>query len=388
MNRNSPTQVTRFVTAILPWFSQNARDLPWRKTRDPYAIWVSEIMLQQTQVKTVIPYWERWMRTLPTVETLATAKTDRVLKLWEGLGYYHRARNMQNAAQTILREHQGKFPNTFDALLQLPGIGRYTAGAICSIAFNQAKPVVDGNAIRVLTRVFGIHGDPQKSKVNQQLWALAEALVQRAARANGHAMCSAFNQALMELGATICTAANPVCGRCPMRTHCYARRTKSVHALPQLPARVKAERRHFVAVVAEHKGKLFLRQRPGGVVNAGLWEFPNAEILAPRKAAKIASQIAGSEVRPLCTIQHTITRYRMTLEAFSSTTETTIDLGRGRWVSPKQASALAYPSAHRQVLERALQQFTRSTPNGAPAQAGQGENIPHDRRSRLSARRC
>ena len=154
----------QLVPSLLAWFAQNARDLPWRRTRDPYAIWVSEIMLQQTQVKTVIPYWERWMRELPTIESLAKASPDKIHKLWEGLGYYTRVRNMQKAAQFIEQTHGGKFPQTFDDVLALPGIGRYTAGAICSIAFNQPTPILDGNVIRVLTRVFGIEENPREKK--------------------------------------------------------------------------------------------------------------------------------------------------------------------------------------------------------------------------------
>src|ERR1035437_5347350 len=166
-----------FVSALLRWFKASARGLPWRRTRDPYAIWVSEIMLQQTQVKTVMPYWERWMRELPTIEAAANASPDKIHKLWEGLGYYTRVRNLQRTARQIVEKHNGKFPDNFDDVLALPGIERYTAGAICSIAFNQPKPILDGNVIRVLTRVFGIGENPREKKTNAQLWRLAEGLV-------------------------------------------------------------------------------------------------------------------------------------------------------------------------------------------------------------------
>ena len=165
------------VPLLLDWFAANARDLPWRRTRDPYAIWVSEIMLQQTQVKTVIPFWERWMRELPTIEAAAKAPSEKIHKLWEGLGYYTRVRNLQKAAQVIVEKHGGKFPENFDDVLALPGIGRYTAGAICSIAFNQPTPILDGNVIRVLTRIFGIAENPKEKKTNARLWQLAEELV-------------------------------------------------------------------------------------------------------------------------------------------------------------------------------------------------------------------
>src|SRR2546427_5100318 len=166
---------------LLQWFAKNARDLPWRRTRDPYAIWISEIMLQQTQVKTVIPYWRRWMRELPTVQSLAGARREKVLKLWEGLGYYTRANNLQRAARMIVDRHGGRFPEKYDDLVALPGIGRYTAGAVLSIAFNQPAPVLDGNVIRVLTRLFGIAENPREKKTGATLWGLAETLVRQAA---------------------------------------------------------------------------------------------------------------------------------------------------------------------------------------------------------------
>src|SRR2546422_1098441 len=175
---------SHLVDALLPWFAANARDLPWRRTRDPYAIWVSEIMLQQTQVKAVVPFWQRWMRALPSIEAVASARPGRIHKLWEGLGYYTRVRNLQKAAQAIVERHGGEFPQTFDEVLALPGIGRYTAGAICSIAFNQPRPILDGNTIRVLTRLFAIGGNPREATVNARLWRIAGQLVMAAA--NGH----------------------------------------------------------------------------------------------------------------------------------------------------------------------------------------------------------
>ena len=373
LNRKSDHRAVRFLLELLPWFEQCARDLPWRTTLDPYAIWISEVMLQQTQVKTVIPYWERWMGALPTIQSLAECPTDRVLKLWEGLGYYHRARNLREAARRIVREHGGEFPRTFEAVLRLPGVGRYTAGAICSIAFNQPTPVLDGNAIRVLARYFGVAGNPKTGETNRRLWAMAEALVRQAAamttnRASRH--CAAFNQALMELGATTCTAGNPSCGQCPVRGGCFARRARRVEDLPELPRRPQAMRRHFVAVVVEHNGKLFLRRRPNGVVNGGLWEFPNAELSAGAQAGAFARGMVGEHVRHLCTIQHAITRYRMTLEAFLCHARMPLDLGRGKWLSPRQAVSLAFPSAHGQALEHALEvihsKARRCTGTGRP----------------------
>src|SRR5271169_946329 len=223
---HSVKKTGRLVPLLLDWFATNARDLPWRRTRDPYAIWVSEIMLQQTQVKTVIPFWNRWMRELPTIEVAAKAPSAKIHKLWEGLGYYTRVRNLQKAAQLIVERHDGVFPRTFAEVLELPGIGRYTAGAICSIAFNQPTPLLDGNVIRVLTRIFGIAENPKEKETNARLWQLAEELVSiaggarlRRAQIKSHGStesrpteeqnCSHLNQSLMELGALVCTPRNP-----------------------------------------------------------------------------------------------------------------------------------------------------------------------------------
>src|SRR5258706_8999085 len=193
---NPVSKVRRLVPLLLDWFAANARNLPWRRTRDPYAIWVSEIMLQQTQVKTVIPFWNRWLRELPTIKAAAQAPSAKIHKLWEGLGYYTRVRNLQKAAQVIVEQHGGKFPENFDAVLALPGIGRYTAGAICSIAFNQPTPILDGNVIRVLTRISGIAENPKEKQTNARLWQLAKELVQNSKLKikNSKTCCSHLNQ--------------------------------------------------------------------------------------------------------------------------------------------------------------------------------------------------
>jgi A/G-specific adenine glycosylase len=250
------------VPALLTWFTTAARDLPWRRTCDPYAIWVSEIMLQQTQVKTVIPYWERWMRELPTIKSLARAKPEKIHKLWEGLGYYTRVRNMQKAAQQIVVEHNGQFPENYDAILALSGIGPYTAGAVASIAFNQPTPILDGNVIRVLTRLHGISEDPREKKTNTHLWDLAKDLVQHATRNTQHpSPCSHLNQSLMELGALICTPRQPKCEACPLNKLCIAAKTGRQEQLPNLGKRAAPTARRFLAFVIERDGKFLVRQR-------------------------------------------------------------------------------------------------------------------------------
>jgi A/G-specific adenine glycosylase len=356
VNSVNSVKVRRLVPLLLAWFSQNARDLPWRRTRDPYAIWVSEIMLQQTQVKTVLPYWQRWMRELPTIESLAKASPEKIHKLWEGLGYYTRVRNLQKAAQLVVAHHSGRFPETFDAVLALPGIGRYTAGAICSIAFNQPAPILDGNVIRVLTRVFGIAENPREKKTNAQLWQLAGTLVTIANRKSQitNSDCSHLNQSLMELGALVCTPRQPRCDLCPVASHCIARREDRIEQLPNLGPRTVATARRFAAFVIENQRRFLVRQRPAGVVNAHLWEFPNIEVNGAdlRAAARDALGFRPRKLEPMCTVKHSITRYRITLEAFAvnETPRADSGAGGGHWLKLSELQKLSFPSAHKKIL--------------------------------------
>jgi A/G-specific adenine glycosylase len=353
-------------------------------------------MLQQTQVKTVIPYWERWMRKLPTVEGLANASADKIHKLWEGLGYYTRVRNMQKAAQQVIGQHDGKFPERFDDILNLPGIGRYTAGAICSIAFNQPMPILDGNVIRVLTRVFGVVTDPHEKHTNARLWQLATKLVEAAAaratperaivrrrllpllgeragvRANDTAIsqnsCSFLNQSLMELGALVCTPRSPNCPACPVQKLCVARKENLQDQLPNLGKRPTSTERRLVAYVVKRDGRFLARQRPAGVVNAHLWEFPNVEVGAndgrARHSARTVSHEGNGAQRtdapyqfrtvgdkPLCTIKHSITRYRITLEAWQAKLARPSNNISGRWLTAAQLEKLAFTSAHKKILQ-------------------------------------
>jgi A/G-specific adenine glycosylase len=351
------------VQRLLEWFAQNARPLPWRRTRDPYAIWVSEIMLQQTQVKTVLPYWERWMRALPNLAALAKAKPQTLHKLWEGLGYYTRVRNLQRAARVMVAQHGSRVPNDFEALLALPGIGRYTAGAICSIAFNQPQPILDGNVMRVLTRLCGIAGDPRERATNALLWQLAQELVLQAHAARNtptsSRSCSHFNQSLMELGALVCTPRQPQCDVCPIAKLCVAYRQDRIHLLPGLSRRVRATPRRFVAFVAQRRSLFLVRQRPAAGVNAHLWEFPNLELPADdsdlKRAARRALGVRPRTLEPLTTIKHSITRYRITLEAYQLADREAARIPpetEGRWLGRSQLKQLAFTSAHKQILQR------------------------------------
>jgi len=311
-------------------------------------------MLQQTQVKTVIPFWERWMRELPTIQSLAKAKQEKVLKLWEGLGYYTRARNLQNAAKMICEKHSGKFPENFDDILALPGIGRYTAGAISSISFNQPKPILDGNVIRVLTRVFGISENPRDKKTNAQLWDLAEQLVSNSKQKvqNSKFPCSFLNQSLMELGALICTPRQAKCFACPVKKLCVAHLENRVEELPNLEKRAGPTKRRFIAFVVEKKRRFLVRQRSARIVNAHLWEFPNVEINGDKLVLEKQLFRIPSKAVPFHIVKHSITRYRITLEAFRASPRERKNISDGKWLSIPEMRKLAFSSAHRQILEK------------------------------------
>jgi A/G-specific adenine glycosylase len=347
------------VESLLAWFDRNARDLPWRRTRDPYAIWISEVMLQQTQVRTVVGYWERWMRELPDVASLADAAEDRVLKLWEGLGYYSRARNLQRAARRIVGIHGGRFPDSHADLLELPGVGRYTAGAIASIAFDQPEPILDGNVIRVLSRIGAIPGDPKARGVSDLLWTEAAALVRTAADCEGAGpqRCGRFNQALMELGATLCTPASPDCDRCPCRPHCKARDLGEVLRYPETAARPPVTRRHVATAILGQGGRLLVRRREGGDVNAGFWEFPNLEIGGDDAPEPILTRwlgLEGADWRRLPDLKHSITRFRFTqrIVAAEACPRTDRIAGEWRWATLEELESLALTGAHRRLFRR------------------------------------
>jgi A/G-specific adenine glycosylase len=344
------------VKALLEWYGRHARDLPWRRTRDPYAIWVSEVMLQQTQVKTVIPFWERWMREFPDVMALAEAPEDRVLKLWEGLGYYRRVRSLHQAARQLKTSHGGRFPQDYETVLELPGVGRYTAGAICSIAFGQAVPILDGNIIRVFCRLGALAGDPKDPERNRVLWDQATRWVETAAASGKPEACSHLNQALMELGATVCTPRDPSCERCPLSVGCQARVLGRVEAFPELAARAKPTAREFVVAVIEHRGRVWVRQRAGDALNGGLWEFPNLEVEpgAGGGDERLKDFLGEKNLegwKSLTVVRHAITRYRVTQRAF--TLDWVGDVrgvpGGGRWCRREELEAFAMSSAHRRI---------------------------------------
>ncbi|MEM1032701.1 MAG: A/G-specific adenine glycosylase [Myxococcota bacterium] len=298
-----------WVRRLTEWYRRHRRDLPWRRTRDPYAIWVSEIMLQQTRVDTVVPFYRRFLSRFPTVDALATAPLDDVLTHWQGLGYYRRARQLHAAAGQVVADHGGAFPRTADGLRRLAGIGPYTAGAIASIAFEAPAPLVDGNVARVLARQFGIDGDIKQGRTQRALWRQAGALVAHATSPG------AFNQALMELGATVCTPRAPRCGDCPVADPCFARTHDAVARLPVVGKKKAPAVVSWVAAVVLHprSQRVVLAQRQAEGLFGGLWEPPMVEANDPA-AARAALERLGApratDLREVATVTHRLTHRR------------------------------------------------------------------------------
>ncbi|MFW6161508.1 MAG: A/G-specific adenine glycosylase [Planctomycetota bacterium] len=321
--------------SLLRWYDAARRDLPWRRTADPYRIWLAEVMLQQTRVETVIPYYERFVERFPTVASLAAASVEEVLEAWVGLGYYGRARRLHAAARQVVAEHEGRVPRDPAALRALPGVGRYTAGAVLSIAYGLRVPVVDGNVERVLCRLFGLEGNPKAGPTRRRLWTLAGSLIP-ADRAGE------FNQAMMELGATVCTPKAPACEACPVSARCEARRLGRQAELPELPPR-KAVPHYDVGVgLVWRRGKVLIARRPPDVMLGGLWEFPggkreDGEAMEETVRRELAEEL-GLEVTvraPFVTCKHAYSHFTVTLHAFHCACP------RGR-VRPTEADAFRW----------------------------------------------
>jgi A/G-specific adenine glycosylase len=340
--------------ALQTWYQIQGRTLPWRETRDPYAIWISEIMLQQTQVKTVLPYYQAWLTQFPDVQTLATAPLQTVLKAWEGLGYYARARNLHRAAQLILEQHQGQLPQSAAELETLPGIGRTTAGGIASAAFNQPAPILDGNVKRVLSRLIGLRLPPAQAVT--PLWQLSETLLDPDLPRD-------FNQALMDLGAMVCTPKQPDCDRCPWSNDCFAHRHHMQEQIPMPPERSPLPTKHIgVAVIWNDQDQILIDRRPAEGLLGGLWEFPGGKIEADETPEEcIQREIREElgieiEVGPhLITVDHAYTHFRVKLIVhhcqYRSGIPTPIECDEIRWVTPAEMSTFPFPKANGRIIE-------------------------------------
>jgi A/G-specific adenine glycosylase len=342
-----------YADRLLGWFDVSGRhDLPWQHPRTPYRVWLSEIMLQQTQVRVVIPYFERFVAALPDVPALAAAPQDTVMALWSGLGYYARARNLHAAAKLCVERHGGDLPRDLDALTALPGIGRSTAGAILAQAWGDAFPILDGNVKRVLSRVFGVDGWPGTPVVEKRLWAIAETLLPDARLAD-------YTQAQMDFGATLCTRHDPACVLCPLQNDCIARREGRVAELPTpKPGKPLPEREAVVLLLRDGAGRTLLQRRPPSGIWAALWSLPEAADRAAARAwfeAHLAGDYgAGVALDP---IQHAFTHYRLRMLPLAWDAVALRDAIRDnddlRWVAAEDLAALGIPAPVRTLLRSA-----------------------------------
>lgn len=360
-----PRDEAELRRALLGFYDTQARDLPWRRSRDAYAIWVSEVMLQQTQVAVVLRYWAPFLLRFPTAAVLAAAPLEAVLAAWSGLGYYARARNLHLAAQAVVAEHRGALPASAEALAALPGFGRYTVGAVASIAFGLPEPVVDGNVARVLSRLYAVEGAPGEPARERALWTHAGRLV-------GGERPGDWNQAVMELGATVCRVSQPLCLLCPVRPHCLAHRLGKVDVLPPSRAAPKRRTLRLAVAVARRRGRWLLGRRPARGLFGGLWELPSVELEAPATEAQARAALrgllgTGTRVGGgLGEVQRVLTHRALGLSLFAVEAParprkgTYVEL---RWVTLKAAQALGMSSAMQAALARADAGF-------APAPAG------------------
>jgi A/G-specific adenine glycosylase len=353
-----------FQSDLLVWYDQHGADLPWRENHDAYRVWLSEIMLQQTQVETVKPYFERFLVAFPTVHDLAAAPLDHVLKLWEGLGYYSRARNLHQAAQKVSQDYGGQFPQSVDGLMMLSGVGRYTAGAIASIAFGQVAPLLDGNVIRVFARLTDLEADVTQPAVKDDLWKLAEEWLD-------HTRPGDYNQSLMELGRVVCKPRAPLCDVCPVQKYCKAFTNGTQQERPV--KKKKAATPHYDVVAGmiwNDAGHLLIAQRPLEGLLGGLWEFPGGkqeagetlpECLRRELQEELAIDVEVGEL--FTTVQHTFTHFKITLHAFScryvvGREPQSIGVRDWKWVHPEELNQYSFGKADREVI-RALEERGR-----------------------------
>ncbi len=346
---------TRFTRPLLQWYDASGRDLPWRAEVTPYAIWVSEIMLQQTQVATVRPYYDRFLKVFPTIADLAAADLEKVLKLWQGLGYYARARHLHRAALEVVARFSGNLPDTFEALMSLPGIGRSTAGAILTIAFKKRYPILDGNVRRVLCRFFAVSQDPREKSVDAWLWLCSEKLMPT------KRLSGIYLQAIMDLGATVCSPKHPDCLSCPVEKHCEARALGLQGELPMREKRKKVPHYDYFAGLLVCGDSVLIHRRPLKGLLAGLWEFPGMrledalvkESIMPQFEAFFKNEINQSpkDAQLFMTIRHVFTHFKMTLYVFSARIAGDVPVHLPlKWVRRDRLSNYAFSTAHQKIV--------------------------------------
>ena len=349
---NRPT-IRRIQQSLLGWFDEHRRELPWRVKRNPYWTWVSEIMLQQTQVSTVVPYFERLIRSYPSIASLAKARESEVLKLWEGLGYYSRARNLVRGARQVMQAHAGTLPPNVEELRRIPGIGRYTAGAIASIAFDRPEPVLDGNVMRLLCRLRDLEGDPRKAPLHERLWSLARRLASDTDAAR-------LNESLMELGALVCTPHNPQCQMCPLRKHCRAYKFGRVEQRPQIARNPSIRKKVHIVLARRNVSQVLVHKRDRHARPwANLWTFPYFESGAPDENFELIRTwlVETLRCRPTTLVvvsegKYSITRYNIAYTVIEATVSTS---SRSRlptsyaWIDATRLKEIVMPAPHRRL---------------------------------------
>ncbi len=359
MSRLKRREIEQMQQRLVRWYRTHGRALPWRETRDPYRIWVSEIMLQQTQVQTVIPYYERFLAAFPTVRSLARAPLQKVLMIWAGLGYYARARNLHRGTRLVVSRWNGRLPESRKELLQIPGIGRSTAGAIVSLAYDRPAPILDGNVKRVLCRLFAVRRDPAKPAVLKRLWSLSEALTPGTE-------VHTYTQAVMDLGATICTPADPRCRVCPLHTDCQAFRRGLQHRIPVRARKEPTPHYEYALGIVRHRGRVLIRRRPEKGLLGGLWGYPNyrprpkeslTDALCRGLRAEFGLAIKSGEKTG--TVRHAYTHFKITLHLFESAPLRASKSHAGRddwkWVYPSRLKDYPLAASDRKVTERLLE---------------------------------
>lgn len=342
----------QFSQAVLAWYEQYGRkNLPWQQHINPYRVWVSEIMLQQTQVKTVIPYFERFMQRFPDVQTLAQAELDDVLHHWTGLGYYARGRNLHACAKQVVADYQGEFPTTIEQLSALPGIGRSTACAIAAISMGQATAILDGNVKRVLTRFFAVTGHPSERKVELLLWDKAQQLMPKT-------QTREYTQAMMDLGATICTRTKPSCGLCPLAVQCLGLKTGNPIQFPTPKAKKEKPIKHSILLMLQTPaGEYLLEQRPNSGIWGGLWSFPEAN--TEQEANQLISKLAlgaAYHCELLPSFRHTFSHYHLDIQPLlvrlKQTPSQIAENGNVTWYNPQQPQSLGLAAPVKKLLEQ------------------------------------
>ncbi|TNE74630.1 A/G-specific adenine glycosylase [bacterium] len=348
-----------FQHQLLNWFTKNQRSLPWRDNRTAWFTLLSEVMLQQTRVDQALPYFLKFTQHYPTIQDFAKADRDEILLLWEGLGYYSRARNLYETAQIIVRDFDGNIPNDYQTLLSIKGIGPYTAAAIASQVFNQVYAVVDGNVIRVLSRFFGLTDDVTKSKTKKQIQELADTLID--SKNPGE-----FNEAIMELGATICKPKNPICETCPISSQCMAFSTLQTDSIPYKAPKKKVPHHHIgIGVIANHEGKILIAKRPDDKMLGGLWEFPGGKQEIGETIEETIIREFDEEIGvhielhyPYPIIKHAYSHFKISLHSWKGILISGVPQAKEsseiKWIWPDELANYAFPKANRKLIDYIL----------------------------------